>query len=200
MVAVAAAERAARDQGSLVVGQNDPCELPAEQPRRKEIPSMNEPAEPNWAQDLRASGDLLDPEADPLVAEPVALWTFVPEFPQPDSLSWRVTNKGLTPAAPPKACARTGVVIIAGIGSTFDDGQRELHARDFSCLSSLIRYRSPAVLVASPAAEQPVFLTARAIVQPTDVLLRFSAWNQGAQPTRVSFRWHLTVAAFEQIQ
>jgi len=153
--------------------------------------------EAQWVRDLRAAGDLVDPQGELLLSEAVSVWTFFPELRDP---TWYITTRPLTAGAPPKSCRQTGALMIAGTGSTNPNGQREFRVREFSCLAQNYLFAPPPSLLATAATDQPVFLTARAdlIQQARDVRLRFFAWDAAGQPVRVSFRWQLIAPAYFQ--
>jgi hypothetical protein len=146
-----------------------------------------------WAEGLRQAEVLADDEFQ--LSESVALWKLVDEAPD----AWRITTRPLVPAAPPKRCSLTSVLLVAGIGRTLANGQREFLVRDFICPTRPeFEYSGPAILLATATEEDPVFLTAKSeftvVNSNEDLRLRFLSWDATGQPAPVSFRWHLTAA------
>jgi hypothetical protein len=157
--------------------------------------------EPDWVRSVRQSGTLIDRDGGFDLSEPVSLYTFAND---PDS-PWLLTERPLVPAGPPKHCsffaAQEGAFVAVGVGRTDGNGRHEYLLSDFFCQSvTPVFFRPTTLLLATAAVDQPVFMTTQSHVVSAgqDLRLRFYSWRVpgGHAAPAVSFRWHLTAAAY----
>jgi hypothetical protein len=125
----------------------------------------------------------LDFPGEILLRESVATYTEVSDG--------RLTSREIgTTGNSTKACARARILDVSGRARTSDDGTAELMLSDFFCGSR--DFTAPAVFVATPRAQSPVFVTAQASLtgDRKDVRIKIATWKVSGSPApNLSFNW-----------
>lgn len=90
-------------------------------------------------------------------------------------------------------CITMPILDVSGKGKTGGDGTVELMLSNYLCSDELPdAFTSPAIVVATPRAQSPVFVTARASLTSNqrDVRIRVAAWDASGSPApNLYFNW-----------